>query len=134
MKRPIGVTLLSAFFAAGALTCLVSSATLLFPGGWLEPIWRLDPEKRAAFVRLGQWAIVLLAAVGTACTLSSVGLWRGARWGFRLALAMLIVNGVSDAVGGVLHNPRMLIGVPIASALVAYLLSRRARPFFARHA
>ncbi len=96
-------------------------------GGWLEPIWRIDPAKREAFARLGQWGIVVLAAVGTACALSSVGLWRGKRWGYYLALSMLIINGLSDVAGGLLHDPKTLIGAPIAAALVYYLYTRRSK-------
>jgi hypothetical protein len=128
MKRPIGVTLLGAFFAAGTLICLLSCVTLAWPGGGLEAIWRVDPAKREAFAKMGYWAILLLAAVGAACAATAVGLWRGARWGRRLALVMLAVNGLGDAVHG-LHDPRSLVGVPIAALLIGYLLvaGRQAR-------
>jgi hypothetical protein len=127
VKRPLGVTLFGAFFAASAVICLLSIITLASPGGRLEPMWRIDPHKREAFASLGGWGILLLAAVGVVCALSSLGLWHGARWGRWLALGILAVNGLGDAVAGIITDPHTLIGVPITAALIAYLLGRGAR-------
>jgi hypothetical protein len=37
-RVPLGIKLLSAFFAFGATVCLLTIIALLFPGGALEPI------------------------------------------------------------------------------------------------
>lgn len=130
--RPGGVTALAIFFAAGAAVCLVSCVALLFPGGVLEPIWRLHPRARTGFATLGAWAPALLAVVGFACAAAARGLWTGRRWGRRLAIALLAVNMVGDAANVVLGTePRALVGIPIVALLLLFLATRRVRAYFA---
>jgi len=133
-SRPAGITALSAFFLFGAVMSFTSSAALLFPGGLLEPMWRLNPRAREGFDKMGPWAIVLMLAVCAACALSATGLWRGVAWGHRLATGVLVVNVLGDAASALSGTePRAGIGVPIGAALVAYLRSKRVRSFFDEH-
>jgi uncharacterized membrane protein (UPF0136 family) len=120
------MTLLGLFFAAGALICLVTMLALAFPGGFLEPIWRLKPEAREEFQKMGTWSVALMAVVGAACGLAAVGLARNAEWGRRLAIVVLTVNLVGDTLNAFLrHDPRTLIGLPIGGLMILYLLKRR---------
>src|SRR5437868_12711904 len=98
--RSVGMTLLVVFFATGALICLVTMLALAFPGGFLEPIWRLKPEARVEFQKIGGASVVLMAAVGAACGLAAVGLARNAEWGRRLAIGVLTVNLAGDSLNG----------------------------------
>jgi hypothetical protein len=126
------VTALAVFFAAGAVIATTSCVSLLYPGGVLEPMWRLTPRARDAFTRMGAWSVVLLAAVALACAAAAAGLWRGRRWGHRLAALLIGVNLAGDIVNVALGvDRRAAFGVPIAAALLAYLLHRRTRAFFA---
>jgi hypothetical protein len=68
-RVPLGIKLLSAFFAFGAGVCLLTTIALLFPGGALEPIWRLNPEAQVQFQKIGQLSILLMFVVGSACGL-----------------------------------------------------------------
>ena len=130
--RPGGVTALGIFFAAGTAISLVSIAALLFPGRVLEPMWRLNPRARAAFVSMGPWAPVLLAFVSVACAAAARGLWSGRRWGHRLAITLITINLIGDAANVISGTePRALIGIPIAGLLLLFLLTRRVRTFFA---
>jgi hypothetical protein len=80
--RSVGTTLLTIFFAAGALICLVTILALAFPGSFLESIWRLKPEARVQFLQIGRFlSIALMIIVGGACGLSAIGLARNAEWG-----------------------------------------------------
>jgi hypothetical protein len=129
MRRPIGVAALSVFFAVGAMTSFTAAVALLTPGGFLEPIWRSNPTARDGFSGLGGWAVMLMASVSGACALSAVGLWRGLRWGHRVALALLAVNLVAGkATRG--RDLRAAIGLPVCGAFLAYLLTRKVRQFF----
>jgi hypothetical protein len=124
--RSIGTILLVIFFAAGALICLVTMLALAFPGGFLEPIWRLKPEARVQFQQIGNWSIALMAVVGAACGLAAVGLAKNAEWGRRLAIGILTVNLIGDSLNALLrHDPRTLIGLPIGGLMIWYLISRR---------
>jgi hypothetical protein len=124
--RSVATTLLVILFAAGALICLVTMLALAFPGGFLEPIWRLKPEARVEFQRIGNWSVSLMAVVGAACGLAAIGLAKNAEWGRRFAIVVLTVNVFGDLLNALLrHDPRTLIGLPIGGLMILYLLKRR---------
>jgi hypothetical protein len=125
------VTVLAVFFGAGAVIALVAAASLATPGGWLEPIWRLNPRARIAFAGLGLWAAGILVAVGIACLAASIGFARRRRWGHRIGVALVAINLVGDSVNAALGvEPRAIIGIPVAAVLLAYLLSPGVRAEF----
>ncbi len=96
-------------------------------------MWRLNPRARAAFSSMGGWAVLLLGAVCLCCGLAAVGLWWGARWGYGMAVGVLGVNLIGDAVNAVLGTePRAVFGIPVAVAILAYLLSGHVRSRFPR--
>jgi hypothetical protein len=126
--RPVGITALSIFFLFGTAAGFVSFVSLLFPGSFLEPLWRLNPRAREGFAGMGAWAIVLMCAVSIACALAATGLWRGARWGYWLAIALLTINLIGDIINAVTGTePRAAVGVPIVIAILAFLTSKRVR-------
>lgn len=132
-QRPsIGVAAMAVFFAFGTSMAALSCLALLFPSDTADRVWRLNPQAHAAFLAMGPWAIALLAVLAVMCAVTAVGLWIGTRWGLRLAVLVLGVNLIGD-VGNALirHDYRTLIGLPIASLFIAYLLSRRVRNQFA---
>jgi hypothetical protein len=133
--RPLGITALSIFFLFGAAASFLSFVSLLFPGSFLEPMWQLNPRAREGFASIGLWAIVLMFTVCVACASASIGLWRGARWGYRVAVVFLCINLLGDIANVLLGiEPRAAIGIPIVLAILAYIVSKRARGFFARSA
>lgn len=130
-SRPRGITALSIFFAVGALISFTASMALLFPASFLEPMWRLNPRARTGLNSMGSGAIVLLLAVCVCCFTAAVGLWRGARWGHRVAATLIAINLIGDVTNTLLGTePRAIVGVPIASLILWYLLSKRVRLFF----
>lgn len=129
--RPPGVAALSIFFMAGSAICLIASLTLLLPNSFVEPMWRLNPRARAGFAVLGMWAIILLFTVGISCAAAAIGLWRGARYGHTIAFVLIAVNLAGDILNTLLGTePRAIVGVPIALAILIYLASNRVRLFF----
>jgi hypothetical protein len=130
-RRPRGIAALTLFFVIGALIAGTCAVALAFPGDVLEPMWRLKPEAREAFRGLGIAAIVLMSAVAAACAGAAIGLWRGARWGHRLAFAVLAINLVGDSLNATIgHDPRAWVGVPITGLLLVYLGSPGVRRHF----
>lgn len=73
---------------------------------------RVDAGGRAALQQV-------ISAVCLACATSAVGLWRGNRWCYRLAIGLIATNLVADVVN-----------VVLGAALLVYLGSRRVRAFF----
>jgi len=131
VHRPAGIAALSGFFWFGTLMSGTTAAALAFPGGGLDRMWRLNPQAHEAFLTMGPWAIALMVCVSLACTASAIGLWIGAQWGQRAAVAVLAVNLFGDTANALLREDwRTLIGLPIAGGLIAYLLSARVRTYF----
>lgn len=130
-QRPGGVTALSIFFMAGALISFIAGLSLLIPGSFLEPLWRINPRGHEGLVRIGSGAVVLLFVASLSCGAAAGGLWRGKRWGHRVAAILLAINLLSDIANGLLGTElRALVGIPIALALIFYLMSKGVRKYF----
>ena len=131
MRRPVGLTILAAFFAFGSLMALLASLGLLLSGGVLEPMWRLNPQAQVSLTALHSWGVVLMLTVGIACALAGIGLWTRAMWGHHLAVGILAVNLVGDGLNVIVRGDlRALIGLPIGGAIILYLLRSRVREQF----
>lgn len=123
-RPPGGLVALTGFFAFGAIMAATTCVALLFPAREWEALWRLNPEAHRAFQSMESWAIVLMFCVATACALAAIGLWNRTRWGRRLAIAILLVNMAGDLGNAIVRGDfRTLIGIPIAAAMIAYLLT-----------
>ena len=130
--RPLGITLLSAFFAFGVLASALAATLLLLPGSFLDAVWRLNPHGHEGFMRLGVFAPPLLGAVSLACGAASFGLFSGRRWGLRLAVVLLVVNLVGDLLNaGFGIEPRAAFGVPVVALLLWFLSTAKVKAFFA---
>jgi hypothetical protein len=118
--------LLTIFFAAGALIGLTIILALAFPGSFLESIWQLKPEARVEFLHLGRGiSMALMIIVGGACGFSAIGLARKAEWGRRLAIVVLTINLLGDSLNALVrHDPKTLVGIPIAGLMIWFLLRR----------
>lgn len=129
MSRPSrspGIVALALFFLFGMIMSGLAAVMLLFPGGALEPLWRLNPRAHEGFSVMGLWAVLLMAVVCLACATAALGLQRRKRWGYWTALAILSINLASDVTNAVVaHDWRTLIGLPIGGAMVVYLLVKR---------
>jgi hypothetical protein len=129
--RPYGVIALGVFFFLGAIICLIASLSLAFPNSFMQPMWRLNPRGHEGLVAIGRWAVLLLSTVGVFCAAAAIGLWRGNRWGHGIAIALIAINLIADVINTLLGTePRAIVGVPIAVAILWYLLSKRVRAFY----
>ena len=123
------IKILAAFFTFGAAMCALTIVLFLFPGTALDWLWGINPDAHVAFHSIGNIAILIMLAVGTACGVAAVGLWRSARWGVWLALVILLVNMLGDLFNAfVRHDNRALIGLPVGGAMIFYLARYRRAP------
>ena len=129
--RPLGITALIIFFLAGTLISFLAAVSLLVPSAFFEAMWRVNPRGHDGLVRIGLWAVALLFAASISCAAAAIGLWRRTRWGHGIAVALISINLLSDFANAVMGiEPRAIVGIPIAFALLLYLLSKRVRGFF----
>ena len=97
----------------------------------LEVIWKLYPSRRSLLMPYRMWlgpGFLILAIVMAS---ASVGCLRRRIWGWRLALAIFVINGLSDA-GQILigHFLEGGIGVAVAGAILFYLSRPKVRGTF----
>lgn len=111
------------FFIFGATACAITLLALLFPGVQVDLVWRLKPEAQVGFQQLGRdRSVLLMLTVGVACGSTAFGLARSRPWGRALAIVILVVNLLGDTANAIFrHDPRTLIGLPIAGAMIFYL-------------
>ena len=129
--RPFVITVLIILFVIGTAASLIAVISLSFPNSFLEPVWKLNPHAREGFARIGGWAVVLMMMVCIACGLATIGLWRGSRWGYWLAIAMLIGNLTGDVINVIAGwERRAVIGIPIVLFLLIFLMRRPAKEYF----
>ena len=128
LKQPQLLYWFAAFFAFGAMMCLLTIVLLVFPGTKVDSLWNLNPDARVAFQSLRSWSVLLMLTIGTGCALTAIGLWHGKLWGVPLAIAILFINIIGDLVNVLIrHDYRPFIGVPIAGAMIFYLARFRTR-------
>lgn len=127
--RPLGITAMSAFFVSGMLASGLAAVSLLTPGGYLEPLWRLNPTGHAGLTELGAWGPLILTAVCLACAAAAYGFITRKRWGYRLGVVLLLANLIGDLVNAVFDR-RALIGMPVVVLLLWYLSSPAVRRYF----
>jgi hypothetical protein len=130
-RRPFVITLLIILFIIGTIASLISVISLSSPGSFLEVVWRVNPHAREGFARMGGWSVLLMLAVCVSCLLAAIGLWRGLRWAYWLAIAMLGINltgSIINVVAGT--EPEALVGIPIVLILLIYLLRNKTRERF----
>jgi hypothetical protein len=126
-----GVTAFAFFFVFGTLASGLSFASLLTPGGPLEPIWRLNPRAREASSLMGPWPLPLLGAVCLACAAAAFGFFTGRRWGYWLGVSLLVINLAGDLVNAAVGiEPRAVYGLPVVALLLSSLASRKVRGYF----
>jgi hypothetical protein len=131
LARPAGISAMSFFFVFGMTMSGLAAISLAWPGGALEAMWQVNPKGREGLGAMGLPAVVLMATVSLSCAGAAAGLWFGRLWGWWLAVAILVINATADLLNGVLGNdPRTLIGLPVAGAMLYYVRTARARAFF----
>src|SRR6266496_2336863 len=128
--RPRAITALGIFFLVGAVLSFTSSVSLLLPGGLLESMWRLNPRAHDSLIRIGLWAVVLMFVVSVGCAGAAIDLWYGSRWGHRLAVTLIGINLLGDVANVLGSEPRAIVGVPVAVAILVYLMTTKVRRFF----
>lgn len=115
--------LFATFFIFGATACAVTVFALLFPRVQVDLVWRLNPEAQVRFQQLGRdLSVLLMLMVGVACGSAAFGRAKSRPRGRALAMVILAVNLLGDTANAIFrHDPRTLIGLPIAGAMIFYL-------------
>jgi hypothetical protein len=130
-RKPLGIFLIAIFFALASCILLSVGVALLLPGSKLETIWVLYPARRSLLIPYRIWLGPGFLTLAIGMLVASVGCFRHRKWGWWLAAAIFIVNGISDT--GQILLGRLLeggIGVAVAGAILLYLSQPKVRATF----
>ena len=109
----------------------LAALSLVFPGSGWQRMWSLNPRGHEGLAALGLFGIWLMTTGSVACLAAALGLWHGRAWGGQLAAILLVINAAGDPLNAVFaRDPRTLIGLPVAGAILYYLRTDRVRAFF----
>ena len=121
--KTAGFTAMGVFLFFGAVMASLAATTLLRPGTVLSRIWALNPPAYKQLAPLGGWVGILFLLLGAVLAIAGIGWFRRRLWGWRLAVVIIAVQVLGDAVNCV--RGEWLpggTGVIIAGALLLFLL------------
>jgi hypothetical protein len=128
-----GLTAMAVFLFFGAAMATFAGITLLFPGGFLDPIWRLNPDAGEQLRQLGRGIGIAFLGLGAAMIAAAVGWIKRRFWGWALAVIIIASQVLGDLVNALRGELlKGAVGVVIAGALLAYLMRRNVRDAFRR--
>jgi hypothetical protein len=131
--RPAVVPIIAVFFGVATAIAVVIGTSLLIRRTLPDRIWNLNPRAQTALAAHARASGALLLAVGLAAAAAAIGLLRGRRWAWILALAIFAVNGIGDLVSLLIVRDRLRggSGVLIAGFFLFLLLRSSVRAYFA---
>ena len=106
-----------------ATMATITGITLLFPGSFLDPIWRLNPEAGEQLHQLGRGIGIAFLGLGAAMVAAAIGWVKRRFWGWALAVIIIASQVLGDLVNALRGEfLKGAVGVVIAAALLAYLI------------
>ncbi len=124
--RPVGVTVISIFYAfAGGVMLLGTFALLAFRGFIANriPDGSIPPQLLAAIISFGGFVLIFIAAIAL---VAAWGLWMGRGWSWYLVMALSILGALSSLV----RLPSGLVGLVIDGVVIWYLWQPRVKAYF----
>jgi hypothetical protein len=129
-----GLTAMAVFLVFGATMATIAGITLLFPGSFLDPIWRLNPEAGEQLHQLGRGIGIAFLGLGAAMVAAAIGWVKRRFWGWALAVIIIASQVLGDLVNALRGEfLKGAVGVVIAAALLAYLIRPVTRGAFEKN-
>jgi hypothetical protein len=125
---------MAVFLVFGATMATLAGITLLFPGSFLDPIWRLNPEAGEQLYQLGREIGIAFLGLGAAMVAAAIGWIKRRFWGWALAVIIIASQVLGDLVNALRGEfLKGAVGVVIAAALLAYLIRPVTRGAFEKN-
>jgi hypothetical protein len=130
-RQTTGFSAIGLFLFFGAAMAFLAATTLLWRGTSLDRIWILNPKAYTQLAPLGRIVGIAFLLLGLVLGTAGVGWFRGRLWGWRLAVAIIAIQVLSDLVNCLRGDwLRGIAGVIIAGAFLFYLLRSNVRAPF----
>jgi hypothetical protein len=122
---------MAVFLVFGATMATLAGITLLFPGSFLDPVWRLNPEAGSQLRQWGRGIGIAFLGLGAAMVAAAIGWIKRRFWGWALTVIIIASQVLGDLVNALRGEFwKGAVGVAIALALLVYLLRPRVRRAF----
>jgi hypothetical protein len=132
-SHSFGLTAMAVFLVFGATMATFAGITLLFPGSFLDPIWRLNPGAGEQLRQLGRGIGVAFLGLAAAMVAAAIGWMKRRFWGWALAVIIIASQVLGDLVNAFRGEwLKGAVGVAIAGALLIFLLQPGVRTKFDR--
>ena len=131
-SHSFGLTAMAVALVFGSTMATLAGITLLFPGSFLDPVWRLNPDAGEQLRQLGRGIGIAFLGLGAAMIAATIGWIRRRFWGWALAVIIIVSQVLGDLVKALRGEfLKGAVGVVIAGALLLYLLRPKVRAGFA---
>ena len=128
-----GLTAMTVFLFFGATMATLAGVTLLFPGSFLDPVWRLNPEAGEQLHQLGRGVGIAFLGLGAAMLVAAIGWMKRRFWGWALAVVIIASQVLGDLVNALRGEwLKGAVAVAITGALLVYLLQPKVRAEFGK--
>ena len=125
---------MAVFLVFGATMAALAGITLLFPGSFLDPVWRINPEAGEQLRQLGRGIGIAFLGLGAAMVAAAIGWTRRRFWGWALAVIIIASQVLGDLVNAFRGEwLKGAVGAAIAGALLAYLIRPATRGAFEKN-
>ena len=130
-KSPKGMVAVGIFLFFGATMAGLAGMTLVWRGTIFDRIWALNAPVYSRLAPFGKTVGVLFLLLSATLLLAGVGWFKRRRWGWRLAVAIIVTQVLGDLLNALKGDViRGGIGFVIAAALLVYLLRPQVRSAF----
>jgi len=128
---PVTPRVFATFFALAAMITGWAGKSLLWRGMPFQSLWRLKPAAHATLAAWSPWSAFGFLALSVVTLAACYGVFRRRVWGWRLALAIFVANGLGDA-SRALDGAwvEAAVGVGAAVLILGWLTRPRVRALF----
>ena len=129
---PRGMTAIGVFLLFGATMACTAGITLVHRGTVLDRIWALNPGAYRELAPFGRTVGIPFLLVAVALAVSGLGWLKRQRWGWQLAVFIIVIQVFGDFVNVFCgHLVQGGVGIAMAGALLFYMLRPNIRAAFA---
>jgi hypothetical protein len=129
--RPTGILIIGLFLLVAPVILVVSAISLLVPGTFLDQMWVVNEAGYRQLIPFRGLAGTGFLALGVVIMLAGIGVLKGRKWGWWLAVFVFAANGIGDAVrflsGDFLGGS---IGLAVVAVILLYLTRPKIKGFF----
>jgi hypothetical protein len=130
-QRPVTPIAAGLFFAIATVLTAAAGVSLLTPNRALDIMWRIKPRDHETLLGMGPLVGFGFCGLSVVMAAASIGCFAKLRWGWDLAVAIFVVNGLADAARIPLGAPSEgVLGVTVAAVIVWWLTRPRVRGLF----